>query len=96
MFQYSFHTRNGKTRYRGLLKHRMQAYARCMWMNIRRVVIFQLSAFQRTIFALFGPLREAFGSLVMIFAIIFTAKAVCRASHRMAASARLNLKNTTF
>lgn len=23
MFQYSFHTRNGKTRYRGLLKHRM-------------------------------------------------------------------------
>ena len=22
MFQYSFHTRNGKTRYRGLLKHR--------------------------------------------------------------------------
>ena len=23
MFQYSFHTRNGKTRYRSLLKHRM-------------------------------------------------------------------------
>ena len=29
MFQYSFHTRNGKTRYRGLLKHRMHAYSRC-------------------------------------------------------------------
>ena len=25
-FQYSFHTRNGKTRYRGLLKHRTHAY----------------------------------------------------------------------
>lgn len=96
MFQYSFHTRNGKTRYRGLLKHRMQAYARCMWMNLRRVVVFQLSAFQRTIFALFGPLREAFGGLVMIFAIIITARAVCRVSPRMTASTRLNHKNATF
>lgn len=40
MFQYSFHTRNNKTRYRGLAKHRMQAYARCMWMNFRRLAIF--------------------------------------------------------
>lgn len=39
MFQYSFHTRNGKTRYRGLLKHRLHAYARCTWMNLRRIVI---------------------------------------------------------
>ena len=62
MFQYSFHTRNGKTRYRGLLKHRMHAYSRCMWMNLRRMVIFQISTFQRSIFALFGPIREAFGS----------------------------------
>ena len=30
MFQYSFHTRNGKTQYRGLLKHRMHAYSKCM------------------------------------------------------------------
>lgn len=40
MFQYSFHTRNGKTRYRGLRKHRMQACARCMWINLRRIAIF--------------------------------------------------------
>ena len=45
MFQYSFHTRNGKTRYRGLLKHRIHAYSRCMWMNLRRMVIFQISTF---------------------------------------------------
>ena len=66
MFQYSFHTRNGKTRYRGLLKHRMHAYSRCMWMNLRRMVIFQISTFQRSIFALFGPIREAFGSFKAI------------------------------
>ena len=85
MFQYSFHTRNGKTRYRGLLKQRMQAYARAMWMNLRRVVIFHLSAFQRPIFALFGPLRGAFGHLVMIFVNLFREEAVCRISPRMAA-----------
>lgn len=31
MFHYSFHTRNGKIRYRGLLRHRLQAFHRCMW-----------------------------------------------------------------
>ena len=72
MFQYSFHTRNGKTRYRGLLKHRMHAYSRCMWMNLRRMVIFQISTFQRSIFAFFGPIREAFGSFKAIFRKIFT------------------------
>ena len=61
MFQYSFHTRNGKTRYRGLHKHRLHAYSRCMWMNLRRMVIFQIPRFQRSKFALFGLLREAFG-----------------------------------
>ena len=85
MFQYSFHTRNGKTRYRGLFKHRMQAHSRAMWMNLRRVVIFHLSAFQRPIFALFGPLRGAFGHLVMILVNLFREEAVCRISPRMAA-----------
>lgn len=40
MFQYSFHTRNNKTRYRGLHKHRLQAVRRCAWMNMRRLVIY--------------------------------------------------------
>ena len=96
MFQYSFHTRNGKTRYRGLLKHRMQAYARAMWMNLRRVVIFQLSAFQRPIFALFGPLREASGWLVMIFTNLFPSRAFCCESPGMAIMVRPNFKNATF
>jgi len=67
MFQYSFHTRNGKTRYRGLLKHRIHAYSRCMWMNLRRIVIFQISTFQRPIFAFYEPLREAFYWLELVF-----------------------------
>ena len=96
MFQYSFHTRNGKTRYRGLLKHRMQAYARAMWMNLRRVVLFQLSAFQRPIFALFGPLKEASGWLVMIFTNLFPSRAFCCESPGMPIMVRLNSNNATF
>lgn len=60
MFQYSFHTRNGKTRYRGLLKTRMQAYCRCLWMNTRRIIIFQLSALLRPFFALVSHFCKSF------------------------------------
>lgn len=96
MFQYSFHTRNGKTRYRGLLKHRMHAYSRCMWMNLRRMVIFQISTFQRSISALFGPIREAFGSFMAISRKIFTREADCHVSLRMATLVRLNSKCAPF
>ena len=58
MFQYSFHTRNGKTRYRGLFAHKLHAYHRCMWMNLRRIWKFQVTTFQRPISALFRLLRE--------------------------------------
>ena len=54
MFQYSFHTRNNKTRYRGLAKHRMHAYARCMWMNFRRLVIYQTPSAFHLFCAVFG------------------------------------------
>ena len=96
MFQYSFHTRNGKTRYRGLLKHRMHAYSRCMWMNLRRMVIFQISTFQRSIFALFGPIRDAFGSFKAISRKIFTSGADCYVSLRMTTLVRLNSKYAPF
>ena len=42
IFQYCFHTRNNKTRYRGLFKHKMQAVARCAWINVRRLLLFDL------------------------------------------------------
>ena len=48
IFQYCFHTRNNKTRYRGLFKHKMQAVARCAWINVRRLLLFDLKmALQR-------------------------------------------------
>lgn len=62
MFQISYHTRNGKTRYRGLVKHVMWACSRCMWMNFIRLMIFQTKACQRTLFGLFGPILEALRS----------------------------------
>ena len=48
IFQYCLHTRNNKTRYRGLIKHKMQALARCAWINMRRLLLFDLEiALQR-------------------------------------------------
>ena len=41
IFQLCFHTRNNKTRYRGKLKHELWAFARCAWINLRRIVLFQ-------------------------------------------------------
>lgn len=40
IFQYCFHTRNNKTRYRGKIKHALQAVARCVWINVRRLFLF--------------------------------------------------------
>ena len=42
IFQYCFHTRNNKTRYRGLIKHTLQAIARCAWINMRRLFLYDM------------------------------------------------------
>ena len=63
--------------------HCMHAYSRCMWMNLRRIVIFQISTFQSSIFALFGPIKEAFGSFKAISQKIFTIGDDCYVSLRM-------------
>ena len=42
IFQYSFHTRNNKTRYRTKTKHTLQAIARCAWINMRRLFLYDL------------------------------------------------------
>ena len=41
IFQLCFHSRNNKTRYRGKRKHELWAIARCAWINLRRLVIFE-------------------------------------------------------
>ena len=96
MFQYSFHTRNGKTRYRGLLKHRIHAYCRCMWMNFRRMVIFQIPTFQRPICALFRTLRRILGMFMTIFKNIFDIESVCWGSSRMTVMVKLDSKYVSF
>lgn len=49
IFQYCFHTRDNKTRYRGRLKHKIQALARCAWINMRRLLIFDTRMALRTV-----------------------------------------------
>ena len=65
MFQISFHTRNNKTRYRSLPKHLMWAYSRCLWMNFIRLMLFQTTTRQRTLFAFFRPVMERWQGLMM-------------------------------
>lgn len=40
IFQYCFTSRNNKTRYRGKIKTELQALARCAWINMRRLFIY--------------------------------------------------------
>ena len=42
MFQLTFHTRNNKTRYRGLMKQKIFALSRCLWVNHVRLSLFEL------------------------------------------------------
>ena len=65
-------------------------------MNLRRMVIFQISTFKRSIFALFGPIREAFDSFMAISRKIFTCEADCYVSLRMTTLVRLNSKYAPF
>lgn len=59
-------------------------------------VIFQISTFQRTIFTLFEPIREAFGSFKAIFRKIFTSGADCYVSLRMTTLVMLDSKYASF
>jgi hypothetical protein len=39
MLQLGYHFRHDKSKYRGLVKHRMWAFSRCLWINFRRIVL---------------------------------------------------------
>ena len=47
IFQYCFHTRNNKTRYRGLLRHKLFTFARCLWINHVRLGNYLITIGQR-------------------------------------------------
>ena len=41
MFQLTFHTRNNKTRYQGLMNQKIFALSRCLWVNCVRLALFE-------------------------------------------------------
>ena len=49
IFQYCFHTRNNKTRYRGLLRHKLYSFARCLWINHVRIANYLITIDQRAL-----------------------------------------------
>jgi hypothetical protein len=75
IFQLSYHTRNNKTRYRGIYQHKMWALLRCIWINLRRIMAYMEHICQRT-----GPFgqkktKKSFSSQIFekknIFGLIF-------------------------
>jgi hypothetical protein len=48
IFQLCYHTRNNKTRYRGIIQHKMWAFLRCIWINLRRIMAYVEQICQRT------------------------------------------------
>ncbi|MFC2087001.1 hypothetical protein ACFLSA_02415, partial [Bacteroidota bacterium] len=50
IFQLCYHTRNNKTRYRGIIQNNTWALLRCIWINLRRIIAWTGQIFQRTAF----------------------------------------------
>jgi len=49
IFQLGFPLRNNKSKYRGLIKQKIWAYCRCLWINLIRILNFTKQICQRTI-----------------------------------------------
>lgn len=48
IFQLGFQLRNNKSKYRGLIKQKIWAYCRCLWINLVRILNFTKQICQRT------------------------------------------------
>lgn len=48
IFQLGFHYPNDKSRYRGLIKHKMWAHIRCLWINFVRILNFNAKQYENT------------------------------------------------
>jgi len=66
IFQIGFHYPNDKSRYRGLIKHKMWANIRCMWVNFVRIKLFVTKLNKKT---LFWPNLGSYRSLLTQFSI---------------------------
>ncbi len=69
IFQFGYHLKNGKSKYRGLYKQQAWATCRCMWINLVRIMNFTQKTCQRTFQSLksgaFCPLRTATNAIQM-------------------------------
>lgn len=50
IFQLGFHYPHDKSRYRGLIKHKMWAHIRCLWVNFVRIINYLSKPFKKNLF----------------------------------------------
>ncbi len=67
IFQLSYHTRNNNTRYRGLIKHKLWAAMRCLWINFRRIVKWVGKVCPETVAGLGFYIYQYFFSVIWVF-----------------------------
>lgn len=99
IFQYCFHSRNNKTRYRGLLKHKLYSYARCLWMNHVRLMIYLITTCQGTTEngskAIFRYLNDSIMEMLFFF-VNFILSNSFRLAAENSTNYNVKLKNAAF
>lgn len=73
IFQLGYHYSNDKSRYRGLIKHKMWANIRCLWVNFVRILKYIKQICQRTIFSSKKALIYLFLKLKFVLKIFLQA-----------------------
>jgi hypothetical protein len=71
IFQLGYSLKNGKSKYRGLVKQKLWSYFRCLWINFVRILNFTKQICQRTIKSLEIPALEVIFSY---FSVLFIRK----------------------
>ena len=62
IFQLGYHLKNSKSKYRGLVKQKIWAYCRCLWINLIRILNFTKQICQRTFKTMEIPVQKPFFS----------------------------------
>jgi hypothetical protein len=62
IFQLGYHLKNSKSKYRGLVKQKIWAYCRCLWINLTRILNFTKQICQRTFKIMGIPVHKPFFS----------------------------------
>ncbi len=76
IFQLGYHYSNGKSRYRGLIKHQMWANMRCLWVNFVRVLNFVQKRASKAAFFQKLVLKQLFDNIIYVFRAFLKEKTV--------------------